>query len=479
MISLDLQDAYLQVPVHPQSRRYLRFCLGHLVYQFRVLCFGLSSSPQVFTRVMAPVSSVMHHSGFRILRYLDDWLVHGSSLQEITRARDFLLDLCAELLIHVNLPKSSLTPSQLLDYLQSSPLRAFPTQARVQKVRCLVDEFSSSLEQPLSLWRSLLGVMSSLSTLIPGSRLRMRSLQQRLLVCRPVASPTASVSWDDSCQRDLQWWSDPSHLVVGVDLSLPHLEFLLYTDASDSGWVTSLGSDHLSSWWSHDVSLFFHQPPRASGCLPCHSRFSPSPQGQDGVFIHRQHVGSVIPPLGGRHELIHAQLSGSGDSPPLRGVRCSSAPPVYSGSPECLGGLSQLEGSGPRFRMYPPSGGVPRSLPPLAGHGGFIHHLHQPSPSGLFFPDGRPSGGGGGCADPTLGSSAGLCLPSIQPYPEGPHQGPRLPQSRDDSRGSVLAAQALVSRSPRPPARYFFLIVGIYSISPISTSFTGTSMRWG
>ena len=188
---------------------------------------------------MAPVSSVIHRSGFWILRYLDDWLVLGSSLQEITRARDFLLDLCAKLGIHVNLPKSSLTPSQLLDYLgmtlQSSPLRAFPTQARVQKVRCLGDEFSSSHGQPLSLWRSLLGVMSYLSTLIPGPRLRMWSLQQRPLVCRPVDSPTASVSWDDSYQRDLQWWSDPSHLVGGVDLSLPHPELLLYTDASDSG----------------------------------------------------------------------------------------------------------------------------------------------------------------------------------------------------------------------------------------------------
>ena len=109
----------------------------------------------------------------------------------------------------------------------------------------------------------------------------------------------------------------------------------------------------------------FHQPPRASGCLPYHSGFSPSPQGQDSVFVHQQHVGSVIPPQGGRHALVHAQLNGSGDSPPLRGFRCSSAPPVCSGSPECIGGLSQLEGSGPLFRMDPPSGGVPRSLPPL------------------------------------------------------------------------------------------------------------------
>ena len=260
MISLDLQDAYLQVPVRPESRRYLRFCLDNEVYQFRVLCFGLSSTPQVFTRVMAPVSSIMHRFGFRILRYLDDWLVLGSSLPEIERARDFLLALCSELGIQFNLSKSSLTPSQRQDYLgmtlQSSPLRAFPMQARVQKVLSLVDEFSSSRVQPLSLWQSLLGVMSSLSTLIPGSRLRMRALQHRLQVSRPRESPTEPVSWEDSCRRDLWWWSDPSHLVVGVNLSLPHPELLLFTDASDTGWGASLGSDHLPGLWSPVVSLF-------------------------------------------------------------------------------------------------------------------------------------------------------------------------------------------------------------------------------
>ena len=31
----------------------------------------------MFTRVVAPVSSIIHRFGFRILRYLDDWLVLG------------------------------------------------------------------------------------------------------------------------------------------------------------------------------------------------------------------------------------------------------------------------------------------------------------------------------------------------------------------------------------------------------------------
>ena len=45
MISLNLQDAYLQVPVHHDSRRYLRFVVAGKSYQFRVLCFGLTTAP--------------------------------------------------------------------------------------------------------------------------------------------------------------------------------------------------------------------------------------------------------------------------------------------------------------------------------------------------------------------------------------------------------------------------------------------------
>ena len=206
MISIDLQDAYLQVPVHPESRQYLRFCLGHQTFQFRVLCFGLSSTLQVFTHIMTPISSIMHHFGYRILRYLDDWLVLGSSLQDIVRARDFFLWLWGELGVQVNLSKSSLTPTQTLDYLgmtlQSTSLKAFLTQARIRKVLSLVEKFSSSREQPLSLWRSLLGVMSSMSTLIPGSCLRMRSLKLRLNLAGPQASEDVLISWDYSCHLD-------------------------------------------------------------------------------------------------------------------------------------------------------------------------------------------------------------------------------------------------------------------------------------
>ena len=45
LASLDLKDAYFQIPIHPSSRKLLRFTLEGTVYQFRALCFGLSTTP--------------------------------------------------------------------------------------------------------------------------------------------------------------------------------------------------------------------------------------------------------------------------------------------------------------------------------------------------------------------------------------------------------------------------------------------------
>ena len=120
----------------------------------------------------------------------------------------------------------------------------------MHKALSLVAEFESSRLQPHTLWLSLLGVMSSLSTVVLGSKLRMLSLQHRLLVAGPHLQDDELVSWDDSCLQDLQWWCVAAHLEVGVPLDLPHPDLILYTDASDTGWGASLGSDHLSGLWS-------------------------------------------------------------------------------------------------------------------------------------------------------------------------------------------------------------------------------------
>ena len=57
LASLDLKDAYFQIPIHGSSRKLLRFMSEGTVYQFKALCFGLSTALQVYTRVFAAVSA--------------------------------------------------------------------------------------------------------------------------------------------------------------------------------------------------------------------------------------------------------------------------------------------------------------------------------------------------------------------------------------------------------------------------------------
>ena len=117
LASLDLKDAYFQIPIHRSSRKLLRFTSEGTVYQFRALCFGLSTAPQVFTRVFAAVSAWAHSHGIRLLQYLDDWLILASSEREAKQAVQSLLSLCRTLGIVINEKKSDLVPSQTAKYL--------------------------------------------------------------------------------------------------------------------------------------------------------------------------------------------------------------------------------------------------------------------------------------------------------------------------------------------------------------------------
>ena len=225
MISLDLQDAYLQVPVHLESRRYLRFTMGGVSYQFRVLCFWLTTAPQVFTRLMAPISAILHRYGIRMLRYLGDWLILAESRTTCLQVRDKLLQVCEELGLQVNLRKSSLIPSQDMTYLsmqiQSVRFIAKPTETRVVNLLKIIEDFLSSPDPPAALWRRLLGHLSSLTLLVKGGMLRMLSLQIRLRSRWDFRDELLRIPWDPLCQEDLLWWSWAIQRREGVDLSLP------------------------------------------------------------------------------------------------------------------------------------------------------------------------------------------------------------------------------------------------------------------
>ena len=253
MASIDLKEEYLQVPVHPDSRHFLRFVFRARVFQFKALCFGLSTAPQVFTRVMAPVSAMLHSMGIRMRRYLDDWLVQSSSQASLLRDLQTVLQLCHELGIVVNPQKSNLVPSQVVQYLgvviDAKTFRASSSQERISKLLSTAAEFQSSASPPASLWLSLLGVLSLLAHLVPGGRLWMRFLQICLHRSWDRQDLEAPVSASVECLRDLQWWLHLPRLSLGVSLCQVSPDLHFWSDASDVGWGAHLDRQIASGLW--------------------------------------------------------------------------------------------------------------------------------------------------------------------------------------------------------------------------------------
>ena len=244
MASLDLKEAYLQVPVHPASRHFLRFMFRDTVYQFKALCFGLSTARQVFTRVMAPVSAILHSMEIRMRRYLDDWLVQSASREFLLRDLQTVLQLCHELGIVVNPQKSNLVPSQVVQYLgvviDSASFRASPSEERISWLQSTAAEFQSCASPPASLWLSLFGVFSCAGS--PSSWRQTEDAVPPALPPSILGSSGSGGSSDASmeCLRDLQWWLHLPHLSLGVSLCQVSPDLHFWSDPSDVGWGAHL-----------------------------------------------------------------------------------------------------------------------------------------------------------------------------------------------------------------------------------------------
>ena len=261
LASLDLKDAYFQIPIHGSSRKLLRFMSEGTVYQFRALCFGLSTALQVFTRVFAAVSPWAHSHGIRLLRYLDDWSVPSSSEEKAKQAVQSLISLCHTLGIVINEKKSDLVPSETAKYLgmtiDTGAGKVFPSLAQIEKFLSVAERFCAMESPPAQLWQVILGHLASLERLIPHGRLRMRSLQWHLKMHWSPESdpPSLPVALPEEARWDLSWWMVRDHLLTGVRFGTPALDLHLYSDGSSLGWGAHLLNQNVSGVWSDQEKL--------------------------------------------------------------------------------------------------------------------------------------------------------------------------------------------------------------------------------
>ncbi|XP_078529567.1 uncharacterized protein LOC144807793 [Lissotriton helveticus] len=258
LASTDLRDAYLHVPVHPDSQKFLRFCVLGRHYQFQVLPFGLCSSPRVFTKVLAPLVGHLHGEGISVFPYLDEILISASSL---SRAELHVRRVCHVLEHHgflVNVPKSSLVPAQELTYIgalfRTQLGMVFLPPARILSLMSAVRSLLLGPSHPVSLWLRVQGLMSASLLTVPWARLHMYPVVSHILLHWDPCSLDMSVliPVSSAVRVVLDWWLDEAHLSRGRPFLIVSSQ-VLTTDASLLGWGTTLGDSTTQGVWPRSV----------------------------------------------------------------------------------------------------------------------------------------------------------------------------------------------------------------------------------
>ena len=75
--TLDLTNAYHQLLLHEDSRHLTTFITHKGLFRYKRVCFGLSSAPSAFQRLMASILAGLDG----VQCYLDDIIIHGDTLE--------------------------------------------------------------------------------------------------------------------------------------------------------------------------------------------------------------------------------------------------------------------------------------------------------------------------------------------------------------------------------------------------------------
>ena len=450
--SLDLTDAYLHIPIHHRSRKYLRFTLGGRVYQFKALPFGLSTSLFVFTRLMIVIATFLRRRAITLHPYLDDWLAQNQNRRRLLEHRQFILSLINSLGLIINYEKSDLVPAQVftfigMEFLTHTNIVRVP-QIRKMKILETVRMFSQKTSVSARDFLSLLGQLNAAADLVMLGRLHLRPLQislhnqwkpQNLLYSHNRNSATSQMV---ASGRSLS-----TRYSLEDRASLPHHLYRCQSIRLGS----SCGTGGTSVSWTMDRRPI----PAPHQCVRDESNFSlsitSSSQGKElhCTDINRQHYSGGLYKASGR-DSFHRTLRGGVErpefvlSPQYTAVSEAHTGQVqHSSRPDVQSRQTDLH------RVVPESGNSKQDFP---DHGLSINrpvrHTSEPQTAILCVTHTGSEGAINRCPHDGLESHTCIWVSTVPSYSSCDKQSTVIPV-QDSIDSTSMARQTMVSRAPR------------------------------
>ena len=209
---LDLQDAYLTVPIDPDHAIYLKFTFQGQIYMYIVLPFGYKLAPRIFTKIIKPLVASLHSLGHTVTFYLDDSWQATQSFKSCIHSCKATLNLLKSCGFVPNTKKSKLIPSQIVCVLGTIiNSRSMTIYLPSDKERNIINIITNVLRKHhLTIWdlARLIGKLISYTMVCPLGKLYYRSLE-KVKICFLQLN---NYNWDgncrlnNDCRLELSWW---------------------------------------------------------------------------------------------------------------------------------------------------------------------------------------------------------------------------------------------------------------------------------
>ena len=247
MINIDLTDAYLSVPIHQESQKFLRFIWQNKAYQFKAMPFGLNVAPRVFTKLLKPVVAWLRGQGIRLIIYLDDILIMASSVELVKQHKQITIRLLESLGFLINYDKSMLIPTQKIQFLEllidSTQMLFILPETKTTSIRKACQQLVNKQRPTIREVSRVLGLLEFSRPAVWSAPLHYRQLQELQI--------SSLKRWSDYDQQilltcpaksDLLWWINNLHLLKGSRILPPTADITITSDASKMGWGASMGT---------------------------------------------------------------------------------------------------------------------------------------------------------------------------------------------------------------------------------------------
>ena len=418
LITLDISNGFLHVPVHEEHQTYLGMQWKGRMYMWMVLPFGLSSSPYFFAKTLRPVIQSLRQQGLRVMTYVDDFLL-CARLEDIDHHKTLLLDTLTRLGWQINFQKSVLKPQQSIPYLgyiitSSSPQGPY-VQVSPTRIRKLRKDILRALKSKCLTARALAKVagqcISMTLAIVPG-KLMVRNIY-RLLSQRE--SWSDRLQFDPGTVSDLQWWLEALETWNYQTTVHKEIDVQMWTDASQTGWGAVCLGECAAGWWNHRLSRAPSNYRELMAVLLALKSFKGlltnkkvqvmSDNVTTVAYLNRRPLQGTIRPCNG-----HLGRSGA----PAGNTDCKTSPwKDKRGSRLVIKDNSQV-------RMASPSCLIPATGTLLgAPHSGPICIYAKHATAKLQQLSQRPTCKWSGCVRSELEESEQLCQPAISTPPQG------------------------------------------------------------